>query len=405
LEQSALLEWLKRAALVGIGFLLLMMALATGLWFWSYPPAPEKFFNADISPDAAHGELIRSEPFFRGVPSDAQAVRILYTTTLTDDTPATASAVVMWRTDDDYGNEPRPALVWAHGTFGAVSGCGASLQARPFQHTPGLEALLQEGWVFIATDYAGLTTAGPHPYLIGKGEAHSVLDAALAAYNLPEPRLSGETVIWGHSQGGHSALWSGGLARAYAPGLHLLGVAAIAPASDLPGLLMEIEETPAGRILTAYVARAYADTYPDISFDGLVRGGARWQAQEMSARCLAGPRALVPALIASKLVSGSIFERGDVWTAFQQRLADNVPAQPIGAPVLILQGQKDEIVAEPVQAAFVSGRCAASEIVQYQTFQDDDHLSIVNSDAQSVEVLMGWTRARFQNETAQSTCR
>lgn len=402
-EQDAVANRLKHAWPGLVGLVALILALFGGVWFWSYPPAPGGFFDADIEPGTAHGELIRSEPFVQDIPAGATATRILYRTSLTESTPATASAIVMWRENDDTAR-PRPALVWAHGTLGVLPGCGASLQARPFENVPGVEALLDEGWVFIASDYAGLTTDGPHPYLIGEGEARSLLDAALAAHALPELALSHETVVWGYSQGGHSALWSGIVARNYAPKLKILGAAAIAPASDLPTLLADIEETPEGRVLTSYVARAYADRYQDVSFNELIREGASWQAREMSARCLIGARALVPTLIGSKLVSGSIFEHSETWLAFRQRLTENVPNQPIGAPLLILQGQQDEVVAEPVQARFVAGRCAAGETVDYQTFEGHDHLSIVQNDAPSISVLVEWTRARFEGQPAMSTC-
>jgi len=46
-------------------------------------------------------------------------------------------------------------------------------------------------------------------------------------------RASDDTVVWGHSQGGHAALWTGILAPTYAPEIAILGVAAVAPASDL----------------------------------------------------------------------------------------------------------------------------------------------------------------------------
>ena len=50
-------------------------------------------------------------------------------------------------------------------------------------------------------------------------------------------RLGEQTVVWGHSQGGHAALWTGQLAPTSAPELDIAGVAALAPASNLPGLI------------------------------------------------------------------------------------------------------------------------------------------------------------------------
>jgi enterochelin esterase-like enzyme len=45
---------------------------------------------------------------------------------------------------------------------------------------------------------------------------------------MPDLALSRETVIWGHSQGGHAALFAAGRATEYAPDLAVLGVVAMA---------------------------------------------------------------------------------------------------------------------------------------------------------------------------------
>lgn len=48
---------------------------------------------------------------------------------------------------------------------------------------PDLDQALAAGWGVVATDYAGLGTTGPQPYLIGQGEGRSVLDSIRAARN------------------------------------------------------------------------------------------------------------------------------------------------------------------------------------------------------------------------------
>jgi hypothetical protein len=62
--------------------------------------------------------------------------------------------------------------------------------------------------VIVATDYATEGRAdSPHEYLIGEGEARSGFDAVRAAWQMKELRLDrNRTVVWGHSQGGQSAL-------------------------------------------------------------------------------------------------------------------------------------------------------------------------------------------------------
>ena len=66
---------------------------------------------------------------------------------------------------------------------------------------------LKAGYAIVRTDYEGLGTPGDHPYLIGRSEGHSVLDAARAARKL-DSGIGKRVVIAGHSQGGQSALWA-----------------------------------------------------------------------------------------------------------------------------------------------------------------------------------------------------
>lgn len=48
--------------------------------------------------------------------------------------------------------------------------------------------------------------------------------------------LSHGTVVWGHSQGGRAALWTGALAPGYAPELDVVGVAALVPLAQAAAL-------------------------------------------------------------------------------------------------------------------------------------------------------------------------
>jgi hypothetical protein len=57
------------------------------------------------------------------------------------------------------------------------------------------DQVLDDGWALVATDYVGLGTESPHPYLIGQGEGRSVLDAVRAARLIDEADLSDQTVL------------------------------------------------------------------------------------------------------------------------------------------------------------------------------------------------------------------
>jgi acetyl esterase/lipase len=286
-----------------------------------------------------------------------------------------------------------------------AEGCAPSLLDDPFTAgaTPALVQVVDRGWVMVATDYVGLGTEGPHPYLIGQGEARSVLDAVRAAHQLDALSLSDQTVVWGHSQGGHAALWTGQLADSYAPDDHVIGVAALAPASDLTGLAANLDDVPGGSIFESYIIQAYSDGYDDVRFDDYIRATARIPVREIAARCLAEPEVFV-SVISTLLFDKSITSRDPTTGSLGTRLAENVPLAPISAPLFIGQGGSDGLVLPSVQQAYVDQRCALGGVVDYRTYPGFDHVGVVGSDSPLIPDLLQWTQDRIDGKPPTSTC-
>src|SRR5947208_16432954 len=112
-----------------------------------------------------------------------------------------------------------------------------SLVSAPTEGIPGRDRIVMAGWIVVATDYSFAEKGGPHPYLIGEGEARAALDSVRAARQISELTLDQRMVVWGYSQGGHAALWAGIVGPRYAPDLEILGVVAIAPAANTQSIL------------------------------------------------------------------------------------------------------------------------------------------------------------------------
>lgn len=74
--------------------------------------------------------------------------------------------------------------------------------------------MISQGYIVVATNYPGLGTGGIHPYLIGESEARAVIDSVRAARDMPNSGATNRFAVWGHSQGGHAALYTGGDCRA-----------------------------------------------------------------------------------------------------------------------------------------------------------------------------------------------
>lgn len=397
---SATAPWLRLTGSV------LALLLAGGAAFLGYQartsaPVVDDFYATPADHPGKPGVLLRSEPFTRDVPEGATGWRILYTTTAADGSPATSSGIVL---TPDQGDAPRPVIAWAHGTTGWASHCAPTLLDHPFEAgaMPALEQVVERGWALVATDYTGLGTPGPHPYLIGPGEGHSVLDGIRAAQQLTDADLAEETVVWGHSQGGHAALWTGQLAADYAPELDLLGIAALAPAADVPGLATGLPDAPLGELFASYVISSYASHYPEITLEGQVIPPARTLVREMSGRCLAEPSILASLVSALSLARDqSVYAAPPDQGALGERLAQNVPTGPFTGPVLVAQGESDTLIRATTQRQYVARLCEDANAVDYRTYAGRDHLNIVEADSAMIPDLLRWTEDRFADQPSE----
>ncbi len=391
---------LVRVLLGGVALLGLALALT---WWLTLPRAPDAFYDVDAEagPLPAPGTLLRVEAFTRAVPEGADGWRLLYTTTDPSGRVVPGSAIVLASTA--RGDAALPVVVWTHGTTGVARACAPSVLENPFANVPALPEALAAGWAVVAPDYAGLGTDGLHGYLVGESQARSTWDALRAARQMDDLTLGTDVVLWGHSQGGHAALWSAALAPRDADAGRLRGVAAMAPASDLVALVREAQDTPVGKMLSSYIVTAYAAHYPELDAATLVRPVARPVVRDIARRCMAGLEAL-PGVVDALVRPRTIFRDDPTQGALGARLLENRAPITRDAPVLLLQGDADPLVLPSVQAAFVRDECARGGLIDYRTFAGEDHLSLVAPDSPAEAALLDWTRARFAGEAASERC-
>lgn len=385
-----------------IGIVLIVGVGTAGAWWLARPTTPDAFYDPPADMPTEPGKLVRSEAFERGVPEGARAWRILYTTTGRDGASVLASAVVM--TSADPQDTPRPVVAWAHGTLGIARGCAPSVRSDPFPNIPALAELIREKWIYVGADYAGLATQGPHTYLVGEDTARDVLDAVRAARQIEGLNVAPKTVVWGHSQGGHAALWAGIRAPSYAPDVNVVGVVALAPASDLPPLIVRGQSSTVGKIVSAYIAQTYAKVYPDSDIASHVSPMTQALIDDIAARCIGGPETLFSVAETYLLPSDGIFMRSPGEGPLGQRLRENTPRDVIEAPVLIAQGEADDLVAPDLQSAYVVALCAAGQGLDYRKYAGRDHVSLVAPESPASSDIVAWTRARFAGEPATTAC-
>ena len=202
-----------------------------------------------------------------GFPTGARAWRILYVSTGIDanQLELICGIVVAPSTGPRSYSGAGRMLAWAHGTIGLAQSCLPSSDPAKFvwgQMPGGINAVawgsgagkhvgdpsggalqyaMNQGWPVTETDYQPNDT-----YVVGKIAASDVLDSTRAAAQLMARQFPGapsayNMMTWGHSQGGHAAMWAGQLAQSYlaatrpsrpTASVRLVGVALEAPAAN-----------------------------------------------------------------------------------------------------------------------------------------------------------------------------
>ena len=351
---------------------------------------------------AKPGQILRVWPQEGGTISGATAYRVLYRSTSLEGKPIALSGAIV------IPDGPAPAggrkiVAWAHPTTGVVKRCAPTLLPNFSDTIPGLEDMIERGYVIAATDYKGLGTPGMHPYLIGKSEAIAVLDSVRAARQMPHTNAGRDFAVWGHSQGGHAALFTGEMAASYAPELKLVGVAAAAPATYLAELFDADYRSLAGDTLTAMALLSWSEYY-DVPLDTILDRSAKRSFEEIARDCIETIGELLQINQAAKgLPQNFLSENPTKVDPWKSIMARNSPGQaPAGAPVFIGQGTADTIVRPKITRQFANHLCAQGTRVVLIALEGTTHTFAGEASAQSA---VAWMADRFAGRRAPSNCR
>ncbi|MFC5433409.1 alpha/beta fold hydrolase [Microbacterium suwonense] len=349
-------------------------------------------FSGDIP--SVPGTVVRTEPYDGEVPVGAAALRILYSSTYSDGHPALVSAVVEYPlTDAEDGS--RTVLAWEHGTTGVAQECAPSLldNALSEEAIPGIGRAIANGWVVVATDYPGQGTSGRYPYLIGEGEGRAALDAARAVVHIEDARASSEVLLWGHSQGGHAALWAGQIAESYAPELHVRGVAALSAAADplTEARTVVSAGSAISSVATPYMLVPYADEYPDIEFSAVVHPAGTAIVDAMASRCAVDSTMLASVLSASAVAHDAPLFALDLESGpIAERLGRNIADGIVPAPLFLGQGVDDEVIPISMQRALAASLNEAGRDVEVREYEGRSHMGVVAAGSPLIDDLFAW---------------
>ena len=389
-------------ALSSLGATVVAAAIAAG-------PAGTAFYTppSPLLP-APHGSVIWARPLATSaaLPNAASNTLVLYHTTALDKDRAVSGTVAIPNGTPPAGGWP--VISWAHGTTGDAPACTPSLDTAagpehaylgPVETT--LDRAVAQGYAVLQTDYEGQGTPGVHPYLIGVAEARDTIDMVRAARQI-FPQLSTRWVVMGHSQGGHTVLFTTVTAAAWAPELQLLGGVAEAPGAFISPFIASLSKgdkpTPAFAFGALFM-QAAAAVDPSVKLDQVLTPAALALAPQLLARCVG---ALYGADSWGGLVPAASF-RSDAVMAPLLRVAaaQDAAALKPSIPLFIAQGSADTTVPQASSDALDKALCANGATVRYDVYAGLAHRPVVPA---AMNDALEWIGARFVGRPAPSNC-
>ena len=352
------------------------------------PDLPDFYGVPDPLPAGKPGDVIRSEP------ADAPGLngsmsRVMYLSTNINGEAIAVTGLILI----PNGTAPSggwPIITWAHGTTGIADACAPSL--KPAEFLTSANGLLAAGYLVVATDFEGLGTPGRHPYIVGESEARGTLDIVRMAQNFPKANASKRYVIWGHSQGGHAAMFAGHIAKTYAPEIELVADVAGAPPSQLLLVNAALQTSPYKHYIAMVAAAmnaAYGDQKADLT-QVLTPEGLDFL-KNMDTMCSSDLGKAAAGLDFTKL------QKADPATipSWNQLLKDNDPGTftaPIPVPLLIIHGGNDEQIPVVSSALLFDQLCKIGQVEQRWVFAGQSHAGVI---APSFTSMMSWIGNRF----------
>jgi len=385
--------------LIAIIFILLVLLLTnfiSNAKKQAFQNSISNFYNTSgLSLQGPLGEVVRSEAVTTTL-QNGSAKRILYRTQKADGTYAYSSGLLYTPKTPQSGGSP--LFVWAHGTIGLADECAPSRQENI--GSSWVDAILARGWPVVATDYAGFGTAGTQGYLIGGSEAHDVLNSVRAAHNLLGSELNNNYAIWGHSQGGHSALFSASVAGAYLPEYNLVGTAATAPAAQLESLFQQQYNSSTSWVIGPYVSDTWPNYYPTLTLDGVLTKQGLNNYKSQAGKCAAGAAldGIVREKLGQQFFNDSLLDNASWQQAIAQQTA---PVLNPKQPLFIGESLTDQVVLPNTTAQYIQRACAAGSNLNSLWLTDVGHIQLQSVIAPAVT---NWVADRFAGRSNSSTC-
>jgi pimeloyl-ACP methyl ester carboxylesterase len=290
-----------------------------------------------------------------------------------------------------------PVVTWGHGTNGMADVCAPSLQGS--SQVPGMNELIAAGYAVTASDYQGEGTPGLMPYIVGASAAEDTVMIVQAAHSLPGVSLSPDYVVWGHSEGGQTAMFSL-YDHKYAPHLDLRGVVAGAPPSHFSLLYNFLVTSPFDYYLLM-VAGSYNSYYGNkkAPLTSIMTSQAQALIPQLNKGCSSYVSGVVNAAVAatpSDSFAALIPKNPFTVKTWAKLFTANDPAsfkKKTSVPLLIIQGGDDEQIPVISTQLLQTHLCSIGQPTERWIYAGQSHAGVI---APSFDDMVHWIGDRFK---------
>ncbi len=343
------------------------------------------FYNIPSAPFGdSHGTLLYYNTTKSSQIKVATGYNIAYVSQDASNAPDVVTGSLWIPTAAWTGKGSRPLVSFAVGTQGLGVQCAPSkeLAAGSEYDVVGMNDALKAGYAVVATDYqwSGTTDTPPPTYMVGLSQGHAVLDAAIAATQLPSSGLSSSTpvITWGYSQGGGASAEAAQLQPSYAPSGNLVADAS----GGVPGNLLDVANALNGGLAAGFAGDAvvgFSSAYPDLPLASLLNSTGQSFIANLKKQCMIGE--LLSGLFKNfdKFTNGGLtlaqVEAKGNWTPDVLANSTGMPGAHIAVPTYMYRGIIDEIIPPTVEDAVYANLCATGTKIQAATYPGEHLLT------------------------------
>ncbi|KAL4728230.1 hypothetical protein ACLX1H_004972 [Fusarium chlamydosporum] len=345
------------------------------------------------------------------VPAGVTLIRFFYMTEDINGKAIPATGFVLTPYSNPLGpDKPFRTVVWTHGTAGQTRQCAPSNHRALYYEWQAPFALVLQGYVVIAPDYAGQGSDIPQGFMYESGALHAgdVSFGLQAVRSALGEKITKEWVVVGHSEGGMTA-WRTTEREAMdgkATGGFLGGVAlapALQPIKLIPESFRRAKDGPAGDVVSIFLLQSVSRLYPSIKVEDYATDIVLSRIALADQGCLYTGGSLYGNLTVKELYKNTSWVEHPDFVDWQKRYNGAGPHK-LAAPMLVIQGEADILTYAKYAEEDFDETCKdfPESTAEYKTYPDLDHGAVLHA---SHSDFLPWIADRFNGVKLAKGCK